>query len=403
MKSLVQRIIGASKLIRKEKKKYDGNDEVMISTGSTLLDLAISGGRKRGGGLPGGILVEIFGPSGCGKTVLLCEIAGGVQRQKGKIMFRDPEARLDKQFARIFDLDTNDMEYDTPDRVPDVFKAVREWEPELENGLQKSEITKMKRDAVIDFIKEHNLKINFELKKFNELKALKKEVKKAIEKENAKNRSVSTTIHGIFADSLAALSTSLEMDSEEGDKMGMRRAKEFSEETRKTCRIITNRNYLMVCSNQIRQSGDTSGYGEKYTTPGGEAFPFYASVRLKTGSKKKLKNVQKINGKEVYKIYGVKVEVEVYKNSSWKPYRTAPVTIVFDYGIDDIRDCLQYLKDYSSNSTYCIGDESFQSISDAIAHVEENRLEKKLKNAVIDRWQEIEEIFKEDRIKKRRE
>ena len=92
MKKLVQQIIGASKLIRKEKKKYDGNDEVMISTGSTLLDLAISGGRKRGGGLPGGILVEIFGPSGCGKTVLLCEIAGGVQRQKGKIMFRDPEA-----------------------------------------------------------------------------------------------------------------------------------------------------------------------------------------------------------------------------------------------------------------------------------------------------------------------
>ena len=43
---------------RKEKKKYDGNTETMISTGSTLLDLAITGGRVRGGGLPGGILVE---------------------------------------------------------------------------------------------------------------------------------------------------------------------------------------------------------------------------------------------------------------------------------------------------------------------------------------------------------
>jgi len=403
MKSLVQQIIRNSQVIRKEKRKYDGNDEVMISTGSTLLDLAISGGRKRGGGFPGGILVEIFGPSGCGKTVLLCEIAGAVQRQGGKIMFRDPEARLDKQFARIFDLDTEDMEYDTPDRVPDVFKAVREWEPELENGLAKSTITKMKRDAVIDFIKEHALPIKYELKKFDELKDLKKEVKKAIEKKNNSERTVSKKIHGIFADSLAALSTELEMESEEGDKMGMRRAKEFSEETRKTCRYITNRNYLMVCSNQIRQSGDTSGYGEKYTTPGGESIPFYASVRIKVGSKKKLKEVKKIHGKEVSKVYGVKIEAEIYKNSCWKPYRTAPITIIFDYGIDNIRDSLQYLKDYSSDSSYQINGESFQSISDAISYVEENKLEKMLKGLVIDKWEEIEEMFKEDRIKKRRE
>ena len=53
----------------KRKKQMEGNTETMISTGSTLLDLAISGTRVRGGGLPGGILVEIFGPAGSGKTV----------------------------------------------------------------------------------------------------------------------------------------------------------------------------------------------------------------------------------------------------------------------------------------------------------------------------------------------
>ena len=46
------------------KKKYDGSLETVVSTGSTLLDLAISGGRIRGGGIPTGILMEIFGPSG---------------------------------------------------------------------------------------------------------------------------------------------------------------------------------------------------------------------------------------------------------------------------------------------------------------------------------------------------
>ena len=81
-------------------KKKD-NTDVMISTGSTLLDLAISGTAIRGGGLAGGIFVEIFGPSGSGKTVLLSEIAGGVQRQGGQVMFHDPEARLNKTFASV--------------------------------------------------------------------------------------------------------------------------------------------------------------------------------------------------------------------------------------------------------------------------------------------------------------
>ena len=57
-----------------------GSDTHIVTTGSTLLDLAISGGRFAKGGIPAGILVKIFGPSGCGKTVLLCEIAGGIQR-----------------------------------------------------------------------------------------------------------------------------------------------------------------------------------------------------------------------------------------------------------------------------------------------------------------------------------
>ena len=78
-------------------------------------------------------------------------------------------------------MDTGEIEYTIPNTVPEVFQSVRDWvsQEEAEKG----------------------------------------------------------TIYGVFADSLAALSTDMEM--EEGDKMGMRRAKEFSEELRKTCRIIT--------------------------------------------------------------------------------------------------------------------------------------------------------------------
>jgi RecA/RadA recombinase len=109
-----------------EKPEYDGDFGTVISTGSTLLDLAISGGRIRGGGLPGGILVEVFGPSGSGKTVLLSEIAGAVQRQGGSIMFKDPEARLNPQFAKLFGLELKEGDYSNPDTVNEVFKADRQ-------------------------------------------------------------------------------------------------------------------------------------------------------------------------------------------------------------------------------------------------------------------------------------
>lgn len=329
----------------KDKKEYDGDFGSVISTGSTLLDLAISGNRIRGGGLPGGILVEIFGPSSSGKTVLLSEIAGGVQRQGGEVMFHDPEARLNKQFAKIFDLETDSIAYSTPDTVTEVFKSIRNWEPE----------TKKK-------------------------------------------------INGIFTDSLAALSTDMEMDKEEGDKMGMRRAKEFSEELRKTCRIITKNNLLMVCSNQVRVNADAGPYAQKYVTPGGEAVGFYSSLRLRAMRPEKIKQKIKVAGKELTKVIGVETEFEVFKSSIDKPYRIAPVVILFDYGIDDIRSNLQYIKNHTKNTQYCIGEKTLSnSMEESIKIIEENpALIKELKNEVIDLWESIEAKFDSNRKPKQR-
>jgi RecA/RadA recombinase len=338
---MVQKVNNDSKM--KRRRKHDGTVEQMISTGSTLLDLAITGGRVRGGGIPGGIFVEIFGPSGAGKTVLLCEIAGGVKRQNGAVMFQDPEARLNKTFAKLFDLDVDLIDYNIPSTVPEVFQPVRKWEP------------------------EGNAKIN-----------------------------------GVFADSLAALSTDLEMGAD-GDKMGMRRAKEFSEELRKTCRIITQKNLLMVCSNQIRQNLNAGQFGQKYKSPGGEGIPFYASLRLKLSSTTKIKKEIKIAGKGVSRIIGTETQVEIFKSSVWEPYRKAPLTILFDYGIDDIRQNLQFIKDYSRDSFYSLGGFKLsKSKAESIQIIEDEMWEDKLKNEVIDLWEDIEKKFKVERKSKRR-
>jgi RecA/RadA recombinase len=323
----------------KRTKKLDGSTERIISTGSTLLDLSISGGRVEQGGLPGGILVEIFGPSSSGKTVLLCEIAGGVQREGGAVMFSDPEARLNKQFAKLFDLDVSRIEYSVPNTIAEVFKPVREWEPKSPKP---------------------------------------------------------GAINGVFTDSLAALSTEMEMD--EKDAYGMRRAKEFSEELRKTCRILTEKNLLMVCSNQIRQNIDAGAYGQKYISPGGKAIEFYSSLRLRMLGVEKIKRVTKVAGKEVTRIVGVKSDIEVSKSSVWKPFHQSTVTILFDYGIDDVRDNLQYIKTYTGETVYCMGGMKLsKSIEEAISIVEEDGGEAKLKKEVIELWHEIESKFKSER------
>lgn len=326
-----------------EKKEFDGNTETMISTGSTLLDLAISGGRVRGGGIPGGIMVEIFGPESSGKTVLLCEIAGAIQRSGGDIAFYDPEARLNQQFAQIFDLDINEMTLEVPDTVTEVFTSMRKWIPD--NG----------------------------------------------------------EINGVCTDSLAALSTDLELGDDDGDKMGMRRAKEFSEQLRKTCRILTKTNTLLVCSNQIRENVDRGSFGEKYKAPGGKGVAFYSSLRLRTKVMGNLSREITANKKKRKQVYGTQIEVEIYKSSVWKPKRSAKLTIDYDYGIDDIRENLKYVKEMSGATTYVLGKENLgKALSGAIDAIENDGLEHKLRDEVIRLWEENDKLFEVKRKPKKR-
>jgi RecA/RadA recombinase len=325
-----------------ERPEWDGSTSV-VSTGSTLLDLAISGGRFERGGIPGGILVEIFGPSGCGKTVLLCEIAGGIQRAGGSVMFCDPEGRLNAQFAKLFDFDRAVAEYSMPDTVPGMFEPVRTWEPR------------------------------------------------------------STGMNAVFGDSLAALSTRLELDEEDGDKMGMRRAKEFSEACRKVCRVLAQRNILMVCSNQVRQNPDAGKFAEKYKSPGGEAIPFYASLRLRCHSPQKITVEKDIKGTKHKRVIGVETQIDVYKSSVWKPHHSAQVCIVYDYGVDDVRMNLTYLKQMTRSTTYEVdGNTVGQSLDRAIRTVEDGRLEEALRRQVTEVWRDLEEKFRVERAPKRR-
>ena len=158
----------------------------------------------------------------------------------------------------------------------------------------------------------------------------------------------------------------------------------------------------MVCSNQVRENSDAGKYGVKYKSTGGFAIGFYASLRLRATNPEKIWVKKTVAGKEVKRCVGVETTFEVFKSSIWKPFHTAPVCIIFDYGIDDIRANLQYIKDFTKNTTYQVGDLKLSnSLEDSIRMVEEQSLQKKLKREVIDLWEEIENKFITERIPKR--
>jgi RecA/RadA recombinase len=314
--------------IRIEGEEFDLKFDKVISTGSTLLDLAISGGRVKGGGIPGGILAIFYGPAGGGKTAILSEIGASCQRKKGELMFLDPEARLDRQYAEIYGVHIDKDNYTRPDTVDEAFQAIWDWNPKAEG------VTNV-----------------------------------------------------ICMDSTAALSTEIEMEGK--DKMGMKRAKDFSAGFRKTARLIPNKGWLVAASNQVRESD----MGE--VIPGGKAMEFYPSLIVRVGRIEKI--IKKVTeGKKVIeRATGIVSRCSVRKSSIDVPFRTAEIYITFGYGLDDIQANLQYLKDMSGWTTYkCPDGKTFQRLEAAIRYIEDQKLIKQLRSEVIDLWEKIDEKFR---------
>ena len=329
-----------------------GSDQFLLSTGSTLVDLAISGRRFIGGGIPMGIFVEVFGKSSKGKTVLLLEMAGVVQRMGGDYLFLDPEARVNDEFANIFDFKMEHKKYKKPNTITDAFTLMKKWEPKG-NG---------------PFV--------------------------------------------IFCDSIAAL-VSNEEDAGKGDEYsGARRARDFSQQLRQITRIIAEKNYLLICTNQMRQNLGAGPFGKKYKPTGGEAPEFYASLRLELKQPAKdgvLKMEKTIKGVLHKKIYGVQTDIFVEKSTVSTPYQTGSLRILFDYGVDDIVPNLVYLKKNLKASTYVLGGKNIgSSLDKAVQYIEHSDEKirrvriKKLKDEVIELWTEIQKELTPNRLRKLR-
>ncbi len=268
----------------------DGSEETptdleeWISTGSSILDLAIS--NRKNGGLPVGRITELTGLEASGKSLLAAHLLANTQKQGGLAVYIDTENAMNEDFAKCIGIDVSKMLYIQLETVEDIFEVI------------ENIITKVR--------------------------------------ESDKDRLVS-----IVVDSVAAATTKVEQ-ADDFDQTGWATQKAIilSKAMRKITQMIGRQRICLVFTNQLRVKLGAM-FGDPYTTSGGKAIGFHASCRLRLKAAGQIK--VKVNGKD--QVVGIKTKAQVVKNRMGPPLRTAEFNILFDSGIDDYGSWLQMMKD----------------------------------------------------------
>ena len=144
----------------------------------------------------------------------------------------------------------------------------------------------------------------------------------------------------------------------------------------------------------INQTRDSLGFGfEKKTKSGGHALTFYACMELWSSVIGRIKKTVRGTQRQI----GTFCQVRVKKNRISGKDRTITIPIYWSIGFDDIGACVDYLveeKFWNPSGKTSINAESLgviMSREKLIQYIEENGLEKDVRESVSDVWDEIEE------------
>ena len=253
-----------------------------ISTGSTMLDLAIS--NRPNGGIGVGKITELNGLEGSGKSLIGSHLLASTQRKDGIAVYIDTESAVSQEFLRAIGVDTKKMLYVHLETVEEIFDTI---------------------ETIVTKIRESN-----------------------------KDKLVT-----ILVDSLAAASTKQEMDTD-FDKDGWATAKAIiiSKAMRKITQMIARQKVALVFTNQLRQKLGVM-FGDPWTTSGGKALPFHSSTRVRFKNAGQIKDGSK-------NTIGIKIKGQVIKNRLGPPMRTAEFPLYFDKGIADFDSWLTVMKEH---------------------------------------------------------
>ena len=253
-----------------------------ISTGSTMLDLAIA--NRPNGGVAVGKITELNGLEGSGKSLIGSHLLASTQKQDGIAVYIDTESAVSQEYLRAIGVDTSKMLYVHLETCEEIFDTI------------ETIVTKIR--------------------------------------ESDKDKLVT-----ILVDSLAAASTKVEMDAD-FDKDGWATAKAIiiSKAMRKVTQMIARQKVALVFTNQLRQKLGVM-FGDPWTTSGGKALPFHSSTRVRFKNAGQIKDGNKVT-------IGIKIKGQVIKNRLGPPMRTVEFPLYFDTGIDDFGSWLTVMKEH---------------------------------------------------------
>lgn len=344
-------------------------DNTLLKTGSTVLDVAISG--RRAGGFVKGHYFWMCGDSSSGKTFLMltCLAEASINPEfKGyRFIYDNCEDGALMDFEKYFGSRMVERleapatgKDDDGNMVPVYSTEIEDFYYNLDDALTTAE-KPGGRPFIYVLDSMDSLDSKYSEKKFQEAKK-------------------------------ASRSTKKDEPAAKGD-YGDGKAKINSTRIRRVVRRLADTGSILLVLSQTRDNIGAGLFEEQQTHAGGHALKFYATVQLWSSVAAKIKKT--VNGRDV--VVGVNCRVKVKKNRLTGKERVVEFPIYYDIGIDDIGgmvDFLTYWGHWAKDKGGIIDAKDFDGIKkrreDLVAWLEENELRKDLEEVVEEAWGGIE-------------
>lgn len=332
---------------------HNGTKQPLLSLGSTLLNLAISG--KPQGAIPVGTYVFMVGDSASGKTFLSLTAFAEALRSKHfkehRLIYDDIEGGAMMDWEKFFGKSVAALV--EPPRgsrgAPEYSETLEDFYYNIDDAIQ------LGRPFIYVLDSMDGLTTGDDVEKFREAKDARRKGKDV------------------------------------GGSYGTSKAKTNSVGMRQVIRGLKKTGSILIVLCQTREN---IGFGSQFnpkTRAGGRALTFYAHVEVWFSSKGQIKKTVKGKPRQL----GITAQIETKKNRVTGKLRKVDVPILWSLGIDDIGSMISYLVEegHWSEKKGIIDAKELGLAGSAeklCVEIEQKGLEKELKALTAECWGEIE-------------